>query len=230
MKLRRKKAPPDLTREELLREHMAHGGEGYNALQWLMPFVTLGGHLHESERKALWYEVYGFIKKVERNHFRQQRQKNKEYTDQRVLFFYELCALKWDKSISWNCKAFISAFTNIEAILMMRRWGLGGLAADKASSWQVYSVVTYFTLWRRHESYIDWYTRKYERYPQQKTQDTWAWRSKWVETLINDHLLTQFIEGVRNECTDETLQSDVFISLLSGEDELLDPCSDDFSE
>ena len=201
-----------VTKESRLRDHMCRGREGYNDLEWLMPFVILGGKLHETERLRLWDEVYGFVRKVERNHFHKRFQVNKDYTDQRVILFYDLCALNWERNISWCCKSFIQAFPNLECILMLRRWGVGGVELQHYTGWGVKAIVTYLTLYRNKENYEQWWIRKYGYPPQPKALKNWEWKSKWVESLIGDHLLTQFIEGVRDECEHQAyLDNEVFL-------------------
>lgn len=218
--MRKKKTAQVDTRESLLREHMMRGREGYNDLEWFMPFVVLGGKLHETERLALWKDVHGFIAKVERNHFKQSHQKNKEYTEQRVLLFYELCHWKWQMSMKWCCKTFICGFPNFECILMLRRWGVGGTRVEDYGSWQISAIVTYLTLWRERIDYEHWFISKNKRPPAPQSLKTWAWRASWVEHLIGEHLITQFIEGVRNELEyeehrfDEALHVDDWEELL----------------
>lgn len=218
MLITRKKKRPD-TKELLLEEHILRGRcVGDTDIEWYMPFVILGGNLHETERKALWKDVYGFVSKVERNHFHKRFQINKEYTDQRVLLFYELCSWKWDKSIRWCCANFISCFPNYECILMLRRWGVGNVRIQDCTSWQIKAVVIYLSLYRYKKTYEEFYIDKYKRPCTNKSLNTWEWKSRWVENLINEHLLTQFIEGVRSECADEAHWSDEVLSVADGED------------
>ena len=216
---KKKKVDAD-TRESLLREHMLRGREGYNDLEWFMPFVVLGGKLHETERKALWKDVNGFINKVERNHFRQSHQKNKEYTEQRVLLFYELCHWKWQYSMKYCCKMFICGFPNFECILMLRRWGVGGTRVEDYGTWQVSAIVTYLSLWRERKPYEQWYIDKNERPPTAANLKMWEWRSLWVEHLIGEHLITQFIEGVRDEHEQLINMGNEDVYVDDGEDDL----------
>lgn len=219
--MRRKKALPQInTRESLLREHMLRGREGYNDLEWFMPFVVLGGKLHETERKALWKDVNGFVNKVERNHFKQSHQKNKEYTEQRVLLFYELCHWKWEYSMKYCCKMFICGFPNFECILMLRRWGVGGTRVEDYGTWQVSAIVTYLSLWRERKPYEQWYIDKNERPPTAANLKMWEWRSLWVEHLIGEHLITQFIEGVRDEHEQLINMGNEDVYVDDGEDDL----------
>lgn len=206
------------TKESLLREHMTRGREGYNDLEWFMPFVVLGGNLHETERKALWEDVYGFVRKVERNHFHKRFQVNKDYTDQRVILFYDLCKWKWQMSIAWCCKTYIQGFPNLECLLMLRRWGVGGVDLTHYTTWQVKAIVTYLSLWRYKKSYEQLWIEKNGRPPAQIALDNWEWKAKWVENLIGDHLLTQFIEGVRDELAYEAYEGDEILFEPSGED------------
>lgn len=216
---KKKKVDAD-TRESLLREHMLRGREGYNDLEWFMPFVVLGGKLHETERKALWKDVNGFVNKVERNHFKQSHQKNKEYTEQRVLLFYELCHWKWEYSMKYCCKMFICGFPNFECILMLRRWGVGGTRVEDYGTWQVSAIVTYLSLWRERKPYEQWYIDKNERPPTATNLKMWEWRSLWVEHLIGEHLITQFIEGVRDEHEQLINMGDEDVYVDDGEDDL----------
>lgn len=216
---KKKKVDAD-TRESLLREHMLRGREGYNDLEWFMPFVVLGGKLHETERKALWKDVNGFINKVERNHFKQSHQKNKEYTEQRVLLFYELCHWKWEYSMKYCCKMFICGFPNFECILMLRRWGVGGTRVEDYGTWQVSAIVTYLSLWRERKPYEQWYIDKNERPPTAANLKMWEWRSLWVEHLIGEHLITQFIEGVRDEHEQLINMGNEDVYVDDGEDDL----------
>ena len=179
---------------------MCRGREGYNDLEWLMPFTILGGSLHETEKLRLWDEVYGFVRKVERNHFHKRFQVNKDYTDQRVILFYDLCNWKWERNISWCCKTFIQAFPNLECLLMLRRWGVGGVELKHYTTWQIKAIIVYLSLYRYKETYEQWWIRKYGYVPKDIAITNWEWKAKWVENLIGDHLLTQFIEGVRDEC------------------------------
>lgn len=218
---KKKKTPPQVdTRESLLREHLLRGRDGYNDLEWFMPFVMLGGKLHETERQALWTDVNGFIRKVERNHFKQSHQKNREYTEQRVLLFYELCKWRWQYSMKWCCKTFICGFPNFECLLMLRRWGVGGTRIEDYGSWQICSIVTYLTLWRERKSYEQWYIGKNKRPPTEAKLKTWEWRALWVEHLIGEHLITQFIEGVRDELEYEEFRHHGDVYVVDGEDEL----------
>ena len=185
-----------------------------------MPFVMLGGKLHETERQALWTDVNGFIRKVERNHFKQSHQKNREYTEQRVLLFYELCKWRWQYSMKWCCRTFICGFPNFECLLMLRRWGVGGTRIEDYGSWQICSIVTYLTLWRERKSYEQWYIGKNKRPPTEAKLKTWEWRALWVEHLIGEHLITQFIEGVRDELEYEQYAGDEVLYVVDGEDEL----------
>jgi len=207
-----------ITKESRLRDHMCRGREGYNDLEWLMPFVILGGKLHETERVRLWDEVYGFVRKVERNHFHRRFQVNKDYTDQRVILFYELCTWKWERNISWCCKTFIQAFPHLECILMLRRWGVGGVELQHYTGWGVKAIVTYLTLYRNRETYDQWWIRKMGRPPNSVALKNWQWKSRWVENLIGEHLLTQFIEGVRSELEYEAYEGDEDFPEISGED------------
>lgn len=216
---KKKKVDAD-TRESLLREHMLRGREGYNDLEWFMPFVVLGGKLHETERKALWKDVNGFVNKVERNHFKQSHQKNKEYTEQRVLLFYELCHWKWEYSMKYCCKMFICGFPNFECILMLRRWGVGGTRVEDYGTWQVSAIVTYLSLWRERKPYEQWYIDKNERPPTAANLKMWEWRSLWVEHLIGEHLITQFIEGVRDEHEQLINMGNEDVYVDDGEDDL----------
>lgn len=216
---KKKKVDAD-TRESLLREHMLRGREGYNDLEWFMPFVVLGGKLHETERKALWKDVNGFINKVERNHFKQSHQKNKEYTEQRILLFYELCHWKWEYSMKYCCKMFICGFPNFECILMLRRWGVGGTRVEDYGTWQVSAIVTYLSLWRERKPYEQWYIDKNERPPTAANLKMWEWRSLWVEHLIGEHLITQFIEGVRDEHEQLINMGNEDVYVDDGEDDL----------
>lgn len=197
---------------------MCRGREGYNDLEWYMPFVVLGGKLHESEKLRLWDEVYGFIRKVERNHFHKRFQINKDYTDQRVILFYDLCAWKWERNIAWCCKTFIQAFPNLECVLMLRRWGVGGVELHHYTTWQIKAVVTYLSLWRYKKSYEQWYIEKERHPPCPSAIKNWEWKAKWVENLIGEHLLTQFIEGVRSELEYEAYDGDESFPEISGED------------
>lgn len=216
---KKKKVDAD-TRESLLREHMLRGREGYNDLEWFMPFVVLGGKLHETERKALWKDVNGFINKVERNHFKQSHQKNKEYTEQRILLFYELCHWKWEYSMKYCCKMFICGFPNFECILMLRRWGVGGTRVEDYGTWQVSAIVTYLSLWRERKPYEQWYIDKNGRPPTAANLKMWEWRSLWVEHLIGEHLITQFIEGVRDEHEQLINMGNEDVYVDDGEDDL----------
>ena len=208
------------TRDSLLRDHMIRGREGYNDLEWYMPFVVLGGQLHETEKLRLWDEVYGFVNKVERNHFHRRFQVNKDYTDQRVILFYDLCKWKWTYNISWCCKAFIQGFPNLECLLMLRRWGVGGVELHHYSTWQIKAIVTHLSLYRYKKTYEQWYIEKRGLPPNAKAADNWRWKSNWVESLIGEHLITQFIEGVRDELAYETHSFDESVSANSWEDEL----------
>lgn len=186
---------------------MLRGSDGFNQLEWLMPFVSLGGSLIESDRQLLWYEAWGFVQKTERLHFKHYKQKNIEYTMERVLHFYEYCGLHYHHPIKWICTSYMSNFAQLEAMLMLKRWGLGGLPIEDYGCWQVLTVVRYLTLIRRRQSYDQWYYGKFKKFPQQRTRVLWEWRSKWVENLINEFLVTQYKSDLyRAEKPDNLLQ------------------------
>jgi hypothetical protein len=101
---------------------------------------------------------------------------------------------------------------------MLRRWGVGGVELQHYTGWGVKAIVTYLSLYRYKETYEQYWIRKNGRPPNSVALKNWEWKARWVENLIGDHLLTQFIEGVRDELSYEAYEGDEIFPDISGED------------
>lgn len=186
--------PEDVVqRRRKLEEHMLRGSSGYNTMEWLLPFIFLGGNIRESDRLQAWYKVNGFVFKVERKHFQHTKQAKMEYHDDRVLAFYDLCNAFWDKPIKYTCRIYISNFANIECVLMLRRWGVGGV--DNIMEFRnkrIADFVLFMNLKRKRINFHEYYYEKYNRYPTDKAIKTWLWKCCWVESIFQEHLVPQY--------------------------------------
>lgn len=162
-------------------------------LQVYLPYIQFGypGKLTEQQRKDLWNAVEIIVMNTERQHFKLMSQPE-DYHDDRVLAFYELTINYWDKSPAWCVTAFKKGFSEIEALLQMRRLGIC-LDSNNLLEYRQTHVkffVAYFALRRKQEKDPTWsYEKQWlTEHPFPPTPDSihlWDNRCRHLEQAIN---------------------------------------------
>lgn len=185
---------PKPTREQLSKLYMSHlcNFERGSIIERYLPFYQYRREklLAQSERDELWEGVHKFVKRTERRHFKMMNQPQ-DFHMERILAFYELSKVRWNYSAGWICKAYMTGFSEIEALLQCRRLGI---ALDEDSimeykKWYIKHFVEYFDYRRKHEkegiSFNTWYWRRKGSYPTKAYKKIWDARTKQLENLIN---------------------------------------------
>lgn len=200
---------------------------GKSILQKYLPYVQYGAPhlLTEQQRLSLWKQVGIIVRRTERRHFGLIRQPERNHED-RILAFYELAEARYDESPAWIVTAFQEGFSEIEALLQMRRMGISLQEYDKKTGqplvtypilqykrWYCRLFVDYFIVKRRQEvdkeyTYHKYYASKNGgQYPSRKTAHTWRVRTQVLEYLISTS--TEMTYGVRRAISLDELLTEV---------------------
>lgn len=187
-------------RKRLLYEHILWSNG--NALERYLPAVQLQipEALNETQRQHLWDTVHKMVGAVEKRHFKgcvQQRDKH----DDRVLAFYELARANWYKSPAWAIKTFQLSFSEIEALLQLRRWGigLGTPSIMQYKRWECKFLIIHQVCKRENISYPEYCMRRYKKYPTQDAIKLYAVRSLIIESLISRALSVSLDELLESQ-------------------------------
>lgn len=185
---------PKATREQLSKLYMAHlcNFDKGSVIERYLPFYQYGREklLKQSERDELWESVHKFVRRTELRHFRLLNQPE-DFHMERILAFYELTKVRWNYSPGWICKAYMTAFSEIEALLQCRRLGI---ALDEDSimeykKWYIKHFVEYFDFRRKNEkegiTFNTWYFRRKKSFPTKAYKEIWDARTAQLEALIN---------------------------------------------
>lgn len=188
---------------------------GKSILQRYLPYVQYGAPhlLSEDQRTSLWEQVGIIVRRTERRHFGLIRQPERNHED-RILAFYELAEARYDESPAWIVTAFQEGFSEIEALLQMRRMGISLQEYDRKTGkplvtypilqykrWYCRLFVDYFIIKRRQEidkdyTYHKYYASKNDgKYPSRKTARVWQIRVQVLEHLIS--MSTEMTYGFR---------------------------------
>lgn len=167
------------TKEETLLYMVINNCSG-SPIQRYLPYVQCGfaSKLRELQRVELWNSVYRFVMHVERSHFKLMSQDH-DFRQARVLAFYELAIARWNTPPAVVCKEFKSAFSEIEAVLQLRRMGIAfedakenkGILAHRTNI--IRQFVRYFEWKRSKLPYHIWYVQKYKKEPTELILKNW---------------------------------------------------------
>ena len=173
-------------RRRLLREHILWSCG--NALELYLPAVQLQipEALNKTQRKTLWDTTNKMVGAVEKRHFKGCAQHHEKHSD-RVLAFYELAQANWYRTPAWSIRTFQLSFSEIEALLQLRRWGIG-LGTDNIMQykrWECKFLIIHQVCKREEISYVDYCLRRYKKYPTEDAIKLFHVRSIIIESLIS---------------------------------------------
>lgn len=112
---------------------------------------------------AAWNQVSKLVWYRERTHFKRAYQSNREFTQDRVVAFYDWANLWWFKNPPWIRFSYEKNFAGIEAVLQCRRLGVGlphdTCLLNAKTKWINYFVIMQ-TLERQQVSFYSYWTAK----------------------------------------------------------------------
>ena len=140
--------------------------------------------LTDEQRLSLWKRIEKHVRICERHHFKLITQPKYVFDDgyrlDRILAFYELAQEKWEKNPGWVCKAYFKGFAYIEAVLQLRRIGVGLQSSSILGYNRKYvkHFVLYFSYIRSGMDFDDWYARKYSKLPTDIIVHNWERKTR----------------------------------------------------
>lgn len=142
---------------------------------------------HHSHQELVWEMLEKYIKQFERKHFGMVFQIDQEYHMDRILALYEFFEKFWYKTPRWCLFVFRRAFSEIEAVLQCRRYGIAlphnGCILNFRTKFIHYFVLK-FKLDRQKLSFQDHFLLSTGDYPKPKQEKEYELYINLIDSLL----------------------------------------------